>query len=81
MPRRATPRGSPREADVERSDRLVEPFQAHEHGTTDPVGVRLAGLQGQGPVALGQGLGVAPGPLEDQRPVEVVAGQPRIVGR
>ena len=74
-------RGPPREADVERSDRLVEPFQTHEHRTPDPVDILLARLEDQGPVALGQGLGVSPGLLEDQGSIQVVAGQSRIAGR
>ena len=43
--------------------------------------VRPAGLERQGPVALGQRLGVTTGLLEDQAPLQVVAGERRVVGR
>ena len=70
-----------READVERSDRLVESLQLHENGPSGPVDVRPAGLERQGPVALGQGLGETTGSLEDQPPLQVVAGQRRVVAQ
>ncbi len=43
--------------------------------------VRAVGLDRQGPVALGQGLVVPAGLLEDQGPLQVVAGRRRVFGR